>query len=135
LTYKKYSKKVVPTPLSAMRKCRNFAVNQIVANMKVVIIESEAYKKLMQKIDRIHSCVKKQTKEDALLQSNPSEIWISDQDAADMLRVSKRTMQRLRSNGKVTYSIRGNKAWYTLTEVKRLLSGRVVNNKTKGGKP
>ena len=70
--------------------------------MKVVIIESEAYKKLMQKIDRIHSCVKKQTKEDALLQSNPSEIWISDQDAADMLRVSKRTMQRLRSNGNVT---------------------------------
>jgi plasmid maintenance system killer protein len=116
-----------------MRKCRNFAVNQIVANMKVVIIESEAYKKLMQKIDRIYSYAKKQAKEDSLLQSNPSEIWISDQDAADMLRVSKRTMQRLRSNGDVTYSIRGNKAWYTLTEVKRLLAGRVVRNyKTKG---
>lgn len=104
--------------------------------MKVVIIESEAYKKLMQKIDRIYSYVKRQTKEDALLQPNPSEIWISDQDAADMLRVSKRTMQRLRSKGNVTYSIRGNKAWYTLAEVKRLLAGRVVkNDKTEGGKP
>ncbi|MBB4035380.1 hypothetical protein GGR21_001273 [Dysgonomonas hofstadii] len=30
--------------------------------MKVVIIESEAYKKLVQKIDRIYSCVKKQAK-------------------------------------------------------------------------
>ena len=119
-----------------MRKCRNFAVNQIVANMKVVTIESEAYKKMVQKIDRIYSYVKEQTKKDALPQPDPSEVWISDQDAAEMLRVSKRTMQRLRSKGKVTYSIRGNKAWYTLTEIKRLLVGRVViNEKMEGGKP
>lgn len=119
-----------------MRKCRNFAVNQIVADMKVVVIESEAYKKLVQKIDRIHSYVKEQTKKDALPQPDPLETWISDQDAAEMLRVSKRTMQRLRSMGDVTYSIRGNKAWYTLTEIKRLLAGRVViNEKTEGGKP
>ena len=104
--------------------------------MKVIIIESEAYKKLVQKIDRIYFYVKTQAKEDALFQSDPSEIWISDQDAADMLRVSRRTMQRLRSKGDVTYSIRGSKAWYTLQEVNRLIAGRVVrNNKAKGGKP
>ena len=104
--------------------------------MKVITIESEAYKKLVQKIDRIHSYVKEQAKKDTLPQPNPSETWISDQDAAEMLRVSKRTMQRLRSKGDVIYSIRGNKAWYTLTEIKRLLAGRVViNEKTEGGKP
>lgn len=105
--------------------------------MKVVVIESEAYKKLMQKIEWIYSYVKKQEKKNAIIQeSNPSEIWLNDQDAAAILRVSKRTMQRLRSNGDITYSIRGNKAWYTLAEVKRLLSGRVVkNDKQEGGKP
>lgn len=45
-------------------------------------------------------------------------------------------MQRLRSKGEITYSIRGGKARYTLAEVKRLLSGRVIrNDKTEGGKP
>lgn len=102
--------------------------------MKVIVIESEAYKKLLQKIDWIYSYTKKREKESATLQANPSEVWLNDQDAAAILRVSKHTMQRLRSNGKITYSIRGNKAWYTLA--KRLLSGRVVRkDKTEGGKP
>jgi hypothetical protein len=102
--------------------------------MKVITIESEAYKSLVRKIERIHSDIKKQTKENATPQPDPSEVWISDQDAAAMLQVSKRTMQRLRSDGEITYSIRGGKARYTLAEVKHLLSGRVVrNDKTKGG--
>lgn len=104
--------------------------------MKVITMESEAYKSLVRKIERIHSEMKKQAKENATPQPNPSEIWVSDQEAATILQVSKRTMQRLRSNGNITYSIRGNKAWYTLAEVKRLLSGRVVkNDKQEGGKP
>lgn len=104
--------------------------------MKVVVIESEAYKKLVQKIEWLHAYVKKQEKKNTIIQeSDPSEVWLNDQDAAVILRVSKRTMQRLRSNGEITYSIRGGKAWYTLAEVKRLLSGRVVrNDKQEGGK-
>jgi len=104
--------------------------------MKVITIESEAYKSLVRKIERIHSDIKKQAKENTVPQLDPSEVWVSDQEAAAILQVSRRTMQRLRSNGNITYSIRGNKAWYTLAEVKRLLSGRVVkNDKQEGGKP
>lgn len=105
--------------------------------MKVIVIESEAYKKLVQKIEWIYTHVKKQEKKKTIIQeSDPSEVWLNDQDAAAVLRVSKRTMQRLRSNREITYSIRGGKARYTLAEVKRLLSGRVIrNDKTKGGKP
>lgn len=104
--------------------------------MKVIVIESEAYKTLLQKIEWIYSYTKKQAKENARPEPDPSEVWLSDQEAATTLRVSKRTMQRLRSNGEITYSIRGGKAWYTLAEVKRLLSGRVIrNDKQEGGKP
>ena len=104
--------------------------------MKVITIESEAYKSLVRKIERIHSVMKKQAKENATPQPDPSEIWVSDQEAATMLQVSKRTMQRLRSKGEIAYSIRGGKARYTLAEVNRLLSGRVIrNDKTEGGKP
>lgn len=102
--------------------------------MKVIVIESEAYKRLLQKIDRIHSFVQKQEKENIIIQqSDPSEVWLSDQDATAILRVSKRTMQRLRSKGEIIYSIRGGKVWYMLSEVKRLLPGLVVNNNKKGG--
>lgn len=104
--------------------------------MKVITIESEAYKRLVRKIDKIYSDIKKQAKENATPQPDPSEVWISDQEAAIILQVSKRTMQRLRSNGEIIYSIRGGKTWYTLAEVKRLLPGRVIrNDKTEGGKP
>ena len=105
--------------------------------MKVIVIESEAYKRLIQKIDWIHTYVKKQEKKNTIIQEpDPLEVWLNDEDAVAILRVSKRTMQRLRSNRKITYSIRGGKAWYTLAEVKRLLSGRVVrNDKQEGGKP
>lgn len=104
--------------------------------MKVITIESEAYKRLVRKIDKIYSDIKKQAKENATPQPDPSEVWISDQEAAIILQVSKRTMQRLRSNGEITYSTRGGKTWYTLAEVKRLLPGRVIrNDKTEGGKP
>ncbi|NDW08277.1 helix-turn-helix domain-containing protein [Dysgonomonas sp. 520] len=101
--------------------------------MKVITIESEAYKKLVRKIECIHSDIKKQAKENADPHPDPSEVWLNDQDAATMLQISKRTMQRLRSNGEITYSIRGGKAWYTLAEVKRLLPGRVVRNDKKEG--
>lgn len=98
--------------------------------MKVITIESEAYKRLVQKIEWIYTYLKKQEKKNTIIeQSDPSEVWLNDQDAAVILRVSKRTMQRLRTNGEIIYSIRGGKAWYTLAEVKRLLSGRVVINR------
>lgn len=105
--------------------------------MKVITIESEAYKRLVRKIEWIYSYIKKQAKENVPPQPDPSEVWLNDQDAAALLQVSKRTMQRLRSNGEITYSIRGGKAWYTLAEVERLLPGRVVRNdkRQEGGKP
>ena len=104
--------------------------------MKVITIESEAYKRLVRQIEWIYFYVKKQAKENANPKSNPSEIWIGNEEAAKILEISLRTLQRLRSNGEITYSIRGGKARYTLQEVKRLLAGRVVRNeKAEGGKP
>lgn len=94
--------------------------------MKVVTVESEGYKSLVRKIEWIYSYVKNQAEENVIPKPSSSEVWISNSDASNILRVSKRTMQRLRSKGEVTYSIRGGKVWYTQAEVERLLSGRLV---------
>lgn len=118
-----------------MQNYQKFTVNQTVANMKVITIELEAYKKLMQKIDRIYSYVENQAKRDVAPKLKPSEIWIGNDEAAKILEISLRTLQRLRSKGEVTYSIRGGRVRYTLQEINRLVAGHVVrNNKTKGGK-
>lgn len=119
-----------------MRKCRNFAENQIVANMKVITIESEAYKRLVRKIEWIYSYAKKQAKENTSPKPNLLEVWIGNEETAKILEISLRTLQRLRSNGEITYSIRGGKVRYTLQEVNRLIAGRVIrNDEAKGGRP
>lgn len=73
--------------------------------MKVVTIESEVYKRLVRQIERIYSYIKKQAKENAIPQPNPSEVWLGNDEAAKILEISLRTLQRLRSNGEITYSI------------------------------
>ena len=104
--------------------------------MKVVTIESEAYKRLVRQIEWIYFYVKKHAKENVTPKPDPSEVWIGNDEVAKILEISLRTLQRLRSNREITYSIRGGKARYTLQEVNRLIARRVVrNDKTKGGKP
>ncbi|MGC3978388.1 MAG: DNA-binding protein [Paludibacteraceae bacterium] len=75
--------------------------------MKVVTIESEAYKRLVRQIEWIYFYVKKQAKENAALKPNPSKVWIGTKEAAKILEISPITLQRLRSNGEIIYSIGG----------------------------
>lgn len=97
--------------------------------MKVVTIDSEAYKTLLKKIDRIYKYIQEQTEKNVEPLPNPAGIWIGNEEAAELLDISTRTLQRLRSNGEMTYSIRGGKARYTLLEIQRLITGRVVVSK------
>jgi len=97
--------------------------------MKIVTIDSDAYKSLMRKIDRIFEYVKSQDEMRVPPQPDPASVWLDDNEAAALLEISKRTLQRLRAAGEVTYSIRGGKARCTLSEVQRLAFGHVVKSK------
>jgi hypothetical protein len=54
---------------------------------------------------------------------------VDNDEAASLLEVSKRTLQRLRSGDEITYSIRWGRVRYTLDEIRRFLAGRVVASK------
>ncbi|MDU1892147.1 MAG: helix-turn-helix domain-containing protein [Dysgonomonas sp.] len=97
--------------------------------MKIITIDSEAYKVLVRKIDRVYNYIKAQSEKEAVPPPDPSEIWIGNDEAAEILEISLRTLQRLRSNGEITYSIRGGRTRYTLREIQRLIVGRVVVSK------
>lgn len=97
--------------------------------MKVITIEDEAYKRLMRKIERIYFYVEKQAEKEAVTPPDPREIRVGNDEAAELLEVSTRTLQRLRSNGEITYSIQGGRTWYTLDEIQRVMAGRLVASK------
>lgn len=50
-----------------------------------------------------------------------SEQWIDNQDVLQMLHISSRTLQTLRSNGTLPFSRIGNKLYYRNSDIQRIL--------------
>ncbi len=91
--------------------------------MNVITIESEAYKELLDKIESISRVL-----DENQHSVNPDEAWIDSDDVCTYLNISQRTLQRLRSCGYITYSTLGNKSYYTIAEIKKLLENRKVRS-------
>lgn len=92
--------------------------------MNVITFESEAYQKLVEKIDTISQHI-----DESLKSVNPDDAWIDSDDVCNFLNISQRTLQRLRSSGDISYSILGGKTYYTITDIKRLLETRKVKSR------
>ena len=91
--------------------------------MEVITMESESFKRLIEKVDSIADYIKnKQTTED----TNLDEAWVDSYEVCTFLRISERTLQRLRTNGTITYSVISGKTYYTIAEIKRILKERLV---------
>ncbi len=59
---------------------------------------------------------------------NDEETWVDGYEVCTFLKISERTLQRLRSNGQISYSQISGKTYYTIAEVKRMLNERVVRS-------
>lgn len=93
--------------------------------MEVITIDSAAYKKLLEKIDLITNYV---LEKDILNSKQEDELWIDSYEVCTYLRISERTLQRLRVNGAITYSVLGGKNYYTISEIKRALKERLIKS-------
>ncbi len=91
--------------------------------MNVITIESEAYKAIVDKLDSLSQFLDLNQKS-----VNPDEAWIDGEDVCTYLRISQRTLQRLRSSGNITYSTLGGKTYYTISEIKRVLESRKIRS-------
>jgi hypothetical protein len=87
--------------------------------MEVITIESKAFKELMEKLDALSEYV--YSKERPMAGSE-DEKWVDSQEICRFLKISGRTLQRLRTNGKITYSCIGGKYYYQIGEIKKLPS-------------
>ncbi|MDD4991818.1 MAG: helix-turn-helix domain-containing protein [Paludibacter sp.] len=92
--------------------------------MEVITIESKAFKDLMEKVNTIAKFVVNYQPEEV----NEDETWVDSYEVCTFLKISERTLQRLRSNGTISYSIISGKTYYTIAEVKRMLNERLVKS-------
>ena len=100
---------------------RTLQQNQLVSNIDVITIESKAYKEIVAKIDVIANYVFSQ--EDT---KNEDEIWVDSYEVCTFLKISDRTLQRLRAAGLVSYSDIKGHYFYKIKEIKRLLEERLI---------
>ena len=57
-----------------------------------------------------------------LIESTALEDWIDNQDVSNMLHVSPRTLQTLRSNGTLPFSRIGGKIYYLRRDIQKILA-------------
>ncbi|GEM52768.1 DNA-binding protein [Empedobacter brevis NBRC 14943 = ATCC 43319] len=90
--------------------------------MEVITIESEAYQDLMSKVDTIFDYVISQQNTD----KNEDESWVDSYEVCTFLKISDRTLQRLRSENKINYSRIRGKNYYKISEIRRMLKENLI---------
>ena len=87
-------------------------------------MESSAYKELVEKIDKIAGYVREN--ERAKKKDTP-DVWLCNEEVMSLLGISRRTLQRLRENGRIGYAIFRGACRYPFTEVERLIEESTFN--------
>ena len=90
--------------------------------MDVITMEATAYKELIRKIEKIADYVfKKESKP-----NEEEEIWLDNQEVANLLRISTKTLQRLRKENLISYSMLRGRCRYKLSEIERGLIEKII---------
>jgi hypothetical protein len=90
--------------------------------MEVITIESQVYRDLVAKIDAIAKFVIAcQAKEEENIDG-----WVDSYEVCTFLKISSRTLQRLRATRAVNYSLIRGKTFYKISEIQRLLSENII---------
>ena len=86
-------------------------------DMEVITIESRAYKEIISRLEKIALFVNTHSED---------EEWVDGHDICSYLKISSRTLQRLRAKKLVNYSLMNGKAMYKISEVKQMLNENLI---------
>ena len=91
--------------------------------MEVITIETQAFKELLTKVNTIAKFVAAmQAKSD----EEPADGWVDTYEVCTFLKVSEKTLQRLRATKAVSYSRIRGKIFYRVSEIGRLLEENII---------
>ena len=89
--------------------------------MKIIVVGSKAYQEFVSRIENIERKI--------MAQETPmpsDKEWVDGEPVCRYLKIGKRTLQRLRSQQIINYSLLNHKIYYTLEEVKLMLLERMI---------
>lgn len=82
--------------------------------MNAVILTTEQYADLVQRMDAIQSSLSK-------TQGSSAETFLDNQQFLQLMNISKRTAQSWRDDGIISFSQVGSKIYYQMSDVQKLL--------------
>ena len=88
--------------------------------MDVITIESKAYHELMGKIEKILRYVEKEEKAKIEYENR----LVTNDELAEILGISKRTLQRMRSADRISYKMIYGRCYYDLHDLKEAIRNR-----------
>ncbi|MES2512889.1 MAG: helix-turn-helix domain-containing protein [Bacteroidota bacterium] len=89
--------------------------------MEAVILSKDQFNSLAASIEEIKSKLTAENKK-------PSEQYLDNQEFLLLMKISKRTAQTWRDEGKISFSQVGNKIYYRLSDVEALLEKHYVKS-------
>ena len=91
--------------------------------MEVITMESKAFKDLTANINTIAKFVE-------LLVNNPEEDtidgWVDSYEVCTYMKISDKTLQRLRTRGEISFSKIRGKNFYLISEIQRLMKANII---------
>ena len=82
--------------------------------MEAVILSKEQFEQLMTKVNDIAVQVQSKT-------SQKQEIFVDNEEFIKMMKISRRTAQTWRDEGKISFSQVGNKIYYKLSDIEKTM--------------
>jgi hypothetical protein len=89
--------------------------------MEAIILSKEQFNVLTTSIEEIKRVIIKDSKK-------PTEVYLDNQEFLLQMRISKRTAQTWRDEGKISFSQVGNKIYYKLSDVEELMQKYYVKS-------
>jgi hypothetical protein len=87
--------------------------------MEAVILSKEQFNSLSSSIEEIKQRVITDSKK-------PSDTYLDNQEFLLLMKISKRTAQSWRDEGKISFSQVGNKIYYKLSDVEELMQKHYI---------
>lgn len=89
-------------------------------------MDSDAFKSLENKIDRIAGFVEKAEDQNQNKDPDFTGIKLNTEEVCDILNVSSRTLQRLRKDGSLYYYIEKGKCVYKFQDIEQLVNDKLL---------
>lgn len=93
--------------------------------MEIITFESKAYKELDNKITAIADYIFNHVE---TARQSEEDMWVDNYEVCTFLKISEKTLQRLRVSGTIAYSNIRGRYFYKVSEIRRMLEERLIRS-------